>query len=176
METNDSVNQSTAASNPYPLGSVVSFTAEQTYEGTRFVCWHLDGEFYSTDLSVDVTTMDDVHVLEAVMLWPGDMDGDADVDLTDFAEFSVCYTGAGVTAPPPGCEPCEFRGADLDGDDDVDLADFATFAVNHGGKTCRPTLLAGKDTCGPVLGRGQAWGLRGRPAVKPLEVSDAHAP
>jgi len=63
-------------------------------------------------------------------LWPGDMDDDADVDLSDFATFALCYTNGGTT-PPPGCSQEEFCSADLDGDGDVDLSDFATFAFNY---------------------------------------------
>ena len=63
----------------------------------------------------------------------GDLDGDGDVDLADFATFALCYAGAGVTAPPPGCAPAWFDAADLDQDHDTDLADFATFAMNYGG-------------------------------------------
>jgi len=58
----------------------------------------------------------------------GDFDGDADVDLNDFATFALCYTN-GATTAPPGCEPEDFEACDLDGDGDVDLNDFATFAL-----------------------------------------------
>jgi hypothetical protein len=63
----------------------------------------------------------------------GDVDGDGDVDLTDFATFIPCYSGAAVTTSPPGCSADDFAAADLDGDEDVDLGDFATFAVNYTG-------------------------------------------
>jgi hypothetical protein len=59
----------------------------------------------------------------------GDLDGDGDVDLNDFATFAVCYTGTQVTTPPPSCAQSEFVGSDLDDDGDVDLGDFATFAL-----------------------------------------------
>jgi hypothetical protein len=51
----------------------------------------------------------------------GDCDGDRDVDLLDFAEFQVCFSGEGGGVSM-GCE-C----ADLDGDDDVDLEDCGDF-------------------------------------------------
>jgi hypothetical protein len=63
----------------------------------------------------------------------GDFDGDGDVDLNDFATFALCYGGAAVTTPPPGCSEAEFGLSDLDGDNDVDLGDFATFANNYTG-------------------------------------------
>ena len=57
----------------------------------------------------------------------GDLDGDGDVDLADYAVFAACVGGPGVAAPPSGCSAFQFQAADLDGDDDVDLADFAAF-------------------------------------------------
>jgi len=63
---------------------------------------------------------------------PGDVDGDGDVDLTDFATFALCFTN-GATTPPPGCSQSEFDACDLDDDSDVDLNDFATFALNFTG-------------------------------------------
>jgi hypothetical protein len=58
-----------------------------------------------------------------------DLDGDGHVDLSDFATFAICFGGAGVITPPPGCSQRDFSWSDLDGDGDVDLADFATFAA-----------------------------------------------
>lgn len=53
----------------------------------------------------------------------GDIDGDADVDLHDFSEFPVCFTGpAGVA--PPSCHLFDF-----DFDNDVDLDDFGAFHI-----------------------------------------------
>jgi len=54
-------------------------------------------------------------------LLPGDLDADGDVDLTDFARFSNCFTGSDVPAET-GCAV-----ADLDQDGDVDLLDFTVF-------------------------------------------------
>ncbi len=47
-----------------------------------------------------------------------DIDEDGDVDLNDFAEFQLCYTGSGGSLAE-GCE-C----LDRDGDDDIDVHDF----------------------------------------------------
>lgn len=49
----------------------------------------------------------------------GDLDGDGDVDLDDYAVFSGCWMGPQKTMPL-GCDE-----ADLDADGDTDFADFA---------------------------------------------------
>ena len=79
--------------------------------------------------------IDDIEFLgfAPIELIPGDLDADADVDLNDFATFALCFAGAGVTVPPPGCAAEQFGNADLDGDADVDLSDFATFATHFTG-------------------------------------------
>ena len=60
----------------------------------------------------------------------GDLDNDGDVDLDDFALFSMCYGGPGN---PPGSDCPSGIDADLDGDGDVDLLDFMIFATNFTG-------------------------------------------
>jgi polyhydroxybutyrate depolymerase len=57
----------------------------------------------------------------------GELDGDGDVDLADFAVFAACFTGEGITVPPAGCTTQQFHRADTQGDNDVDLADFTEF-------------------------------------------------
>ena len=51
----------------------------------------------------------------------GDLDGDYDIDGSDFAQFSTCLTGPGIS-PTPDCVD-----ADIDGDSDTDLRDFCYF-------------------------------------------------
>jgi hypothetical protein len=53
----------------------------------------------------------------------GDCDDDGDVDLLDFQQFQLCFSGMDQPANP-GCE-C----ADFDGDSDVDLIDFGQFQL-----------------------------------------------
>lgn len=60
----------------------------------------------------------------------GDLDCDAEVDLSDFARFQVCFAGSGsppAPACPSGAQP------DRDGDGDVDLNDFLVFQRNFTG-------------------------------------------
>ncbi|UCG15416.1 MAG: aryl-sulfate sulfotransferase [Phycisphaerales bacterium] len=59
--------------------------------------------------------------LAGLLFCPSDLDGDGDVDLTDFNTFAGCMDGPDV-AVVSGCEL-----ADIDTDGDVDLADFAAF-------------------------------------------------
>lgn len=63
----------------------------------------------------------------------GDVDGDGDVDLTDYARFVECLAGPAVTTPPAGCSSYHFDNAQLDADADVDLGDFAVFQAVFGG-------------------------------------------
>jgi uncharacterized lipoprotein YddW (UPF0748 family) len=60
--------------------------------------------------------IDDVSVICPPAGW-GDLDGDGDADLVDFASFAGCLQGPGVPVDQ-ACSP-----ADADGDGDVDLHD-----------------------------------------------------
>jgi hypothetical protein len=54
--------------------------------------------------------------------YPGDFDGDTDVDLSDFGFFQTCLSKPGNEPSDPTCHD-----ADLDGDGDVDADDFGLF-------------------------------------------------
>jgi hypothetical protein len=57
----------------------------------------------------------------------GDSDGDGDIDLVDFAQFQLCFSG------PGGGVSDSCRIFDFDTDNDVDLVDFAQFQVTFTG-------------------------------------------
>jgi glyoxylase-like metal-dependent hydrolase (beta-lactamase superfamily II) len=59
---------------------------------------------------------------------PGDCDDDCDSDLTDFADYQLCFTGPGGGPVAVNCT-C----ADFDDDGDVDLADFGAFQPSFAG-------------------------------------------
>jgi hypothetical protein len=52
----------------------------------------------------------------------GDLDGNGEINLNDYALLEGCLTGPGGGALPPGCSE-----ADLDGNGTVDLGDVAIF-------------------------------------------------
>jgi hypothetical protein len=59
---------------------------------------------------------------------PGDGDGDDDLDIIDFGQFSLCFTGDVSGHLSPQCQVFDF-----DGDFDVDLLDFGDFQLDFTG-------------------------------------------
>lgn len=64
-----------------------------------------------------------IRQFNVTLLYPGDMDGDTDVDLDDFGAFQRCLTGPGITQGDVACQ-----GARMDPDDDVDGDDYLLFS------------------------------------------------
>jgi hypothetical protein len=52
----------------------------------------------------------------------GDFDGDSDIDMDDYDQFALCFTGDGGGPVDPGCSA-----GDFDGDDDIDCSDWEQF-------------------------------------------------
>jgi hypothetical protein len=78
-----------------------------------------------------------------------DFDGDNDVDLLDWQQFDLCYTGAGSFFTPD--DPCAI--ADVDGDGDIDESDFVLFLVASEGAAAGAvpvSLEIGLETDGDV--------------------------
>lgn len=91
--------------------------ADGTFNGQVGIQAFSEGfSVYDVDYDGAVTPADALFCI-----LPGDLDGDGDVDLDDWAAFSLCYGGpqGGVA---PGCSP-----ADFDFDGDVDLSDAQHF-------------------------------------------------
>lgn len=101
-------------------------TVEHAYYGKQTAVARLtvtdnDGRTGTATVSIAVTT------------YPGDFDGDADVDQEDFGHFQECYSGSGQPQTDMGCID-----ASLDGDDDVDGVDFAIFQACLSGPGLTP--------------------------------------
>jgi hypothetical protein len=85
----------------------------------------------AADCDLDgLVTEDDVPACMALMGVGGafgDFDADGDVDLIDFGQFQLCFTG------PDGAAPMGCATADSDLDGDVDLIDFGAFQLVYTG-------------------------------------------
>lgn len=114
----------------YPLGTIATFAAEPTHGEKRFVGWKLEGSFVTRQSAIDVVVTGNQHTLEGILLRTGDMNGDDRIDLSDFADFAVCFgSSAGSLG---GCSAESHAASDFNADGKVDLQDFAAFAVNFG--------------------------------------------
>ncbi|MGQ9651519.1 MAG: discoidin domain-containing protein [Phycisphaerae bacterium] len=90
---------------------------------------------YVTDAGVDNhARIPEFEVLGVFPGYRGDMDGDADVDQTDFGVFQACYTTVGNPIPP-ACSAAE-----LDHDNAIGQSDFALFVQCLGGEGIAPPI------------------------------------
>jgi hypothetical protein len=115
------------------------------------ILWH-GGEADQSRLAVLAMTAGERDALIAYVEYPfadpphllagcgsgvtGDVDGDGDVSLEDFAGFATCMSN-GMCVDPPCTTPLFANpaccNADADADGDVDLSDFAAFTRVFGG-------------------------------------------
>jgi hypothetical protein len=69
---------------------------------------------------------------------PGDLDGDGDVDQTDFGLFQACLVDSGQPYPTD-CASADLQGeSNGDGDGDVDQGDLTVFMTCLGGPSQPP--------------------------------------
>ena len=102
-------------------GAFVSADGQVGFVGQPFL-----GTVWNDDYTIEVGP---VPILRWLRIGRGDLEGDGDVDLIDFAAFTECLYGPGVTpnpTPPLSTSEC-LRAFDSEGDSDVDLDDFAMF-------------------------------------------------
>ena len=94
----------------------------------RFLAFDSLSQDSTVEGGVDAVKIYDIVCLGGTI--DGDFDNDGDVDLSDFAQFSLCFGGPNL--PPAGSCPPGVD-ADFDDDGDVDLSDFAEFSLNFTG-------------------------------------------
>jgi len=59
---------------------------------------------------------------------PGDLDGDGEIGLGDYAVLFDCMNGPDVSLVPVGCTSAQFQAADEMGDNDVDVEDYRAWS------------------------------------------------
>jgi len=69
---------------------------------------------------------------------PQDVDGDGDVDMSDFLSFQTCFNGPNRPWGDPPAMPASCGCFDVDGDADLDVADFLVFQGCFNGPNRRP--------------------------------------
>ena len=102
------------------LDALPSWTYTAPSVGTAIAFGDINGDG-RPDLCIG--TSGDISLQVFFAQVPGDLDGDGDVDVDDYAVVFGCLTGPEV-AYGAGCD-----GADLDADGDVDLADVSAFCL-----------------------------------------------
>ncbi len=121
------------ATNVVVAGDGLSLTADVNLTGAAAGLW-----------DVVVTTCADARKangFEVVSCYATrqDVDGDTDVDLTDFGMFQACFNGPNRPWPPPPLDQQKCRCLDADTDGDVDLADFGAFQACFNGPNRPPS-------------------------------------
>lgn len=110
-------------------GAVIPGGASPTVNPARTTTYYAA----TRDSATGTTSEACVFVTVVVNGAAGDLDGDCDVDLNDFAGFQYCFDGPNRPLRDPGCDV-----ADFDGDYDVDLGDFGIFQACYNGPNRPP--------------------------------------
>ncbi|MFQ5805464.1 MAG: C25 family cysteine peptidase [Phycisphaerae bacterium] len=100
---------------------VLDVSAVADGEPTVYVRWAMGPTDYSN--TYPGWNIDDVQIWAVDTRCPGDLDGDADVDLSDMSQLLAHY---GMTSG------AEYADGDLDGDGDVDLSDLSALLAVYG--------------------------------------------
>ncbi|HNO78462.1 MAG TPA: matrixin family metalloprotease [Phycisphaerae bacterium] len=135
-----------------PGGMSIDFNTGQVHWNDPQIGGPYSVTIRATNAMGNGTQTFDVNVVASA-----DRDGDADVDLEDYAEVNACIAGPDLSATG-GCE-C----VDLDGDGDVDLADAAEFQLLFTGSITGACCLP-NGTCveeSPILCAADAGVYRG---------------
>lgn len=137
-----------AISNPACMDPIINWSLDSGPGGmsidfnTGQVSWSDPqiGGPYSVTIRATNAVGNGTQTFDVNVVASADRDGDADVDLEDYAEVNACIAGPDSSATG-GCE-C----VDLDGDGDVDLADAAEFQRLYTGSIIGACCLP-NDTC-----------------------------
>ena len=94
-----------------------------------------------------------IEVIPFVIIVPGDVDGDGDVDLADVGYFEAQFGASGLPLPPGA------NSADLDEDGDVDLDDLVFIRDNFGYVSAAPPAATPEPATMTVLAIGGLMAL-----------------
>ncbi len=116
------------ATNVVVAGDGLSLTADLNLAGAALGLWDV-----VVSTCADATLAGAFEVTSACATPPQDVDGDGDVDLTDFGVFQACFNGPNRPWPGPPVDQQKCACLDTDKDLDVDLTDFGFFQTCFNG-------------------------------------------
>ncbi len=122
-----------AATNVVVAGDGLSLTADVNLTGAALGLWDV-----VVTTCASATLVGGFEVKSPCNTPPADVDGDGDVDLTDFGVFQACFNGPNRPWPEPPVDQQKCACLDGDKDLDVDLSDFGTFQTCFNGPNRPP--------------------------------------